>query len=76
MFALAHAILQMASRTHPRHNVITAKQTDVPPEFISATFVVHTTSNKLAGMIFDQYHEQNNANVKGSGNQGHSDGGW
>ena len=46
-----------------------AKQTDVPPALISANCVVHTTNNKFSVMILDQYHEQNNANVKGSGNQ-------
>ena len=36
-------------------------------EFKSDNFVVHKPINKFSAMALDQYHEQNNAMVKGSG---------
>ena len=48
------------------------KHPDVLAEFKSGTFVEacfldNKTSNKLSAMSIDQWHEQNNALVKGSG---------
>ncbi|XP_041473700.1 uncharacterized protein LOC121422610 [Lytechinus variegatus] len=43
------------------------KHPDVLAEFRSGKFVVHKTRNNFSAMAIDQYHEQNNALVKGCG---------
>ena len=69
MFALAHALLQMAPRAHLRHSDIRCK-TNRRSTIINICKMCGAHKTPLFSvMILDQYHEQNNANVKDSGNQ-------
>ena len=70
LFAPDHTHYPRWLSVHSRDMMmLSEKQPGVLAEFKAGKFVIYKTSNKFSAMATDQCHEQNNALVKGSGEQ-------
>ena len=68
MFALDHTQYSRWLSVYIRDMTsLSVNHPNMHAEFRAGKFVVHKTRNKFSAMAIDQYHEQNNGAVKGSG---------